>query len=250
MNAAVKTVTKGGMRAALLKHGLDLSGTISNGLIWEAPIKLFHSSRVSNVEIGAYSYISPKTDIHYASIGRYCSIGDNVNMRGSEHPKSWLSSHPFPYTNLYTASRSYSPALTFDGYSKRSNIGHDVWIGSQAIILPGVKIGTGAIIGAGAVVAKDIPPYAIAVGNPAKVVKYRFKQALIDRLLQSEWWNYDLPKYLEQNPDAPVDSPEKMLDLIERNGADIPRIDTQRKRYLRQGEKIVIQTLAEPESQA
>jgi acetyltransferase-like isoleucine patch superfamily enzyme len=222
-----------------------LKERIQNTLTWEAPVKIFHSSYLLSVEIGAYSYVSPKTEIHHVTIGRYCSIGDNVSLRGSAHPKDWLSSHPFPYTNLYAASRSYTPSLTFEGYSKRSNIGHDVWIGSQANILPGVTISTGAIIGAGAVVAKDIPPYAIAVGNPARVVKYRFKQALIDRLLKSEWWNYDLPKYLEHKPDAPLDCPEKMLDLIERDGETIPRIAPLRKRYSRQNNQIVIQTVGE-----
>jgi len=73
-------------------------------------------------------------------------------MRGSAHPKTWLSSHPFSYQNIYSRSRRYKPPLTFAGYSEKTLIGHDVWIGSQAIILPGVKIGIGAIIGAGAVV--------------------------------------------------------------------------------------------------
>ena len=128
-------------------------------------------------------------------------------MRGSAHPKTWLSSHPFPYTNLYPGSRSYRPPLTFDGYSRRTIIGHDVWIGSQAIILPGVTIGTGAVIGAGAVVAKDVPAYAVAVGNPARVVKYRFERDLIDRLLRANGGFMTCPRYLEQQPGVPLQSP-------------------------------------------
>ncbi len=188
MTAPKRTSSTEELKAALLGHGLDLNGTIGSGLIWEPPVKIFHSSHVTDVEIGAYSYISPKAEIRHAVIGRYCSVGDNVNMRGSAHPKEWLSSHPFPYSNIFTHSRTYRPPLTFEGYGKRTLIGHDVWIGSQAIILPGVRIGTGAIVGAGAVVAKDVPAYAVAVGNPARIVKYRFEQPLIDRLLQSEWW--------------------------------------------------------------
>ncbi len=243
MTAADPATSEQGVKSFLLKHGLDLGGTIGNGLVWEAPVKIFHSSRVTAAEIGAYSYISPQTEILHATIGRYCSIGDNVNMRGSAHPKEWLSSHPFSYTNLYSHSRSYRPPLSFAGYGKRTLVGHDVWIGSRAIILPGVTIGTGAIIGAGAVVAKNVPAYAVAVGNPAQVVKYRFEPPLIDRLLQSEWWAYDLPKHLEQQSSVPLDDPERMLDFLAQHGTDIPRISPIRKSYSRQGNKIVVQSL-------
>jgi acetyltransferase-like isoleucine patch superfamily enzyme len=243
MTAANPSSSKQGIKSFLLKHGLELDGTIGNGVVWEPPVKIYHSSRIANAEIGAYSYVSPCTEIRHARIGRYCSIGDNVNMRGSAHPKTWLSSHPFPYTNLYPGSRSYRPPLTFDGYSRRTIIGHDVWIGSQAIILPGVTIGTGAIIGAGAVVAKDIPAYAVAVGNPARVVKYRFERDLIDRLLQSEWWLYDLPRYLEQQPGVPLAEPEKMIDFLTRHDNEIERISPVRKRYMRTKDRITVQNV-------
>ncbi len=235
--------SKAEIKAALLGHGLDLNGTIGSGLIWEPPVKIFASSHVTDVEIGAYSYISPKTEIRHGTIGRYCCVGDNVSMRGSAHPKDWLSSHPFPYSNIFTHSRSYHPPLTFQGYGKRTLIGHDVWIGSRAIILPGVTIGTGAIIGAGAVVAKDVPAYAIAVGNPARVVKYRFEQPLIDRLLQSEWWAYDLPKYLERQPAVPLDDPERILYFLAQNSGAVERIAPGRKRYSRQQNRIVISNI-------
>jgi acetyltransferase-like isoleucine patch superfamily enzyme len=243
MTAPKRTSSTEELKAALLGHGLDLNGTIGSGLIWEPPVKIFHSSHVTDVEIGAYSYISPKAEIRHAVIGRYCSVGDNVNMRGSAHPKEWLSSHPFPYSNIFTHSRTYRPPLTFEGYGKRTLIGHDVWIGSQAIILPGVRIETGAIVGAGAVVAKDVPAYAVAVGNPARIVKYRFEQPLIDRLLQSEWWAYDLPKYLERQPGIPLDNPEGMLDFLARNGGTIDRISPRRKSYSRQQNSIVISNI-------
>ncbi|WP_114947727.1 CatB-related O-acetyltransferase [Microvirga calopogonii] len=164
MSAAEKVIAKDELRSLLLKHGLDLSGTIGTSLTWESPIKIFRSSHVDDAEIGAYSYISPKSEIRHTTVGRYCSIGDNVDMRGSAHPKEWLSSHPFPFTNLFSASRPYRPPLTFDGYPKKTKIGHDVWVGSRAIILPGVTVGTGAVIGAGAVVVKDVPAYAIHMG--------------------------------------------------------------------------------------
>ena len=94
--------------------------------------------------------------------------------------------------------------------------------------------------------AKDVPAYAIVVGNPAQVVKYRFEQPLIDRLLRSEWWAYDLPRYLEQRPDIPLDDPERMLDLLTQEGGDIPRIGSERKSYSRRRNEIVIRSLAKP----
>jgi acetyltransferase-like isoleucine patch superfamily enzyme len=241
MTAVTPTPAKDRIKAFLLGHGLDLDGSINGSLIWESPVKIFHSAHVHDVEIGAYSYISPRTEIRHAMIGRYCSIGDNVNMRGSAHPKEWLSSHPFAYQNIYPQACSYTPPLTFGPYGRKTLIGHDVWIGSQAIILPGIAIGTGAIVGAGAVVSKDVPAYAVVVGNPARVVKYRFGPDLIERLLQSEWWTYNLPRYLERQPALPLNDPNRMLDFLARNGGSIDRIDLDRKSYRRQKDRIVIQ---------
>jgi len=244
MSAAENAATKDDLRSVLLKHGVDLNGTIGTSLTWESPIRIFRSAHVNDAEIGAYSYISPRSEIRHTTIGRYCSIGDSVDMRGSAHPKEWLSSHPFPYTNLFSSSRPYCPPLTFEGYAKRTRIGHDVWVGSRAMILPGVTVGTGAVIGAGAIVVKDVPAYAVVVGNPAQVVKFRFEPSLIDRLLKSEWWMYDLPRFLEECPGAPLDNPEKMLDLLDRSGGEIPRIDPSRKSYSRRNNKFVIRRAA------
>lgn len=241
MDAAHQAVSRDEVRSTLLRHGLDLQGTIGRSLTWEAPVKIFHSSHVSDVEIGAYSYISPRTEIQHATIGRYCSIGDSVHIRGSAHPTGWLSSHPFPYTNLYSHSRSYQPPLAFEGYGRRTFIGHDVWIGLKAIVLPGVVIGNGAVVGAGAVVTKDVPAYAVVAGNPARVVKYRFPQPLIDRLLDSAWWLCDLPRYLEQQSAVPLGNPEEMLDFLARHDAEIPRIGGERRRYTRRNDQIAIE---------
>lgn len=240
---ALSEGAKKDLRAFLRDHGLEHGGTIGDSLIWEPPVKIFHSARVTDVEIGAYSYISPQAEIRHATIGRYCSVGDNVNMRGSAHPTGWLSSHPFPYTNIYPGSRTYKPPFTFESYDKRTSVGHDVWIGSHAIILPGATIGTGAIIGAGAVVVKDIPSYAVAVGNPAQVVKYRFAQDLIDRLLLSEWWTFDLPKLLEKQVIVPLDDPQRMLDYLARNADAVDRIGPERKKYSRLNNRISVQTI-------
>jgi chloramphenicol O-acetyltransferase type B len=120
-------------------------------------------------------------------MGAYCSTGPGVQIfLGGEHRVDWLTTYPF--------SEFWEAAKTIKGhpYTKGDvNIGNDVWIGAEAIILSGVTIGDGAVIGARAVVAKDIPPYAIAVGNPARIIRQRFDEKTIEKLLEIKWWNWD-----------------------------------------------------------
>lgn len=138
------------------------------------------------VEIGMYthggcfelSHIDP-----YTKIGRYCSIASEVRVFNQNHPLNFKSTHGF----------FFNPVLKFcDDYLANFiplEIGNDVWIGCRAIIMPNVRrICDGAVIAAGAVVNKDVPPYAIVCGNPARVVRYRFSQGKIKELLESRWW--------------------------------------------------------------
>lgn len=118
------------------------------------------------------------------TIGRYCSIARTARFVTHNHPGEFLSTHGF----------FFNPTLGFcdQWYVDISplSIGNDVWVGEYAVVLPRVKtIGHGAIIAAGAIVTRDIPPYAVAVGNPARVVRYRFSEDVIDSLLKSEWWD-------------------------------------------------------------
>jgi virginiamycin A acetyltransferase len=122
-------------------------------------------------------------------IGRYCSIARGVSVINGNHPIAFKST-----SGLFT-----DPSLgLIDQWLGEPNpleIGNDVWIGINAIILPEVnRIGDGAVIGAGAVVHKDVPPYAIVLGNPARVVKYRFSEEIIAQLLEEKWWEKDLPE--------------------------------------------------------
>ena len=129
-------------------------------------------------------------------IGRFCSVADEIYfLIGGSHPYKNVSSFPFDYHS--SVEKIFGSAKTIPKH--RHNhcqiiIGHDVWIGHGVKILDGVKIGNGAVIGTGAVVAKNIPPYAIAVGNPARVIKYRFDEETIKKLLAVKWWNWDLKK--------------------------------------------------------
>jgi acetyltransferase-like isoleucine patch superfamily enzyme len=152
----------------------------------------------TNVTVGRHTYgIKKRTvfselspDQPSVSIGNFCSIASGVViLANADHPTNLPSIFPFK-SELYPKEKKPGKAsLNLDVVSRGSvTIGHDVWLGTNAIVLSGVSIGTGAVIGAGAVVTKDIPAYAIAVGNPARVVRYRFEPEIIVQLLQSEWW--------------------------------------------------------------
>lgn len=128
-------------------------------------------------------------------IGKFCAIatGATFIMNGANHDMTGFSTYPF-----HIFKNGWEEGFQPDSIPKlnRGNtvIGNDVWIGSQATILPGIKIGDGAIIGAKAVVASDVPPYSIVVGNPGRVVRLRFSPEVIDLLLSVQWWNWDIEK--------------------------------------------------------
>lgn len=141
-----------------------------------------------NVELGDYSYIAKNSSINNCHIGKFCSIGPNFCCGLGLHPTNGISTSPMFYS---TKCQNGITLCTEDQYdeSHRINIGNDVFVGANVTVLDGVAIADGAIIGAGAVVTKDIPPYAIAVGVPAKIIKYRFSQEKIEALLRRQWWN-------------------------------------------------------------
>ena len=131
--------------------------------------------------IGEYSYVSEFTHISQCtSIGKFCSIANLCTIGAQNHPLNCLTSFPF------------SEVLKEKGQQKLTDIGHDVWIGCNSVVIEGVKVGHGAAIGAGSVVTKDVPPYAIVVGNPAKVLRYRFPPDIIEGMLKIEWWHLPL----------------------------------------------------------
>lgn len=142
---------------------------------------VIYSKIDSDTIIGDYSYIGVNCSITKANIGRYVSIANNVAIGQGEHLINEISTNSIFYKNKYQI-------LT----QKDVNISDDVWLGVNSVVLRGVSIGRGAIIGAGAVVTKDIPPYAIAVGVPAKVLKYRFSNKQIEDIEKSKWWKYEV----------------------------------------------------------
>lgn len=145
---------------------------------------------LAEVEFGDYSYVVHDSQIIYATIGKFCSIASHTRINPGNHPLERVALHHFTYR---ASAYGLGPdeAGFFDWRrSHRVTLGHDVWIGHGAILLPGVRIGTGAAIGAGAVVTKDIPPFAVAVGNPARVLRFRFPEEIRAALLRIAWWDW------------------------------------------------------------
>lgn len=140
------------------------------------------------VSLGDYSYIAKNSSITNCMIGKFCSIGPNFCCGLGLHPTNGISTAPMFYSTAKQNGMTFCKENKVEE-SKQTIIGNDVFIGANVTVLDGVRIADGAVIGAGAVVVDDIPPYAIAVGVPAKVVKYRFDEATIKALLEKQWWD-------------------------------------------------------------
>lgn len=164
------------------------------------------------VEVGPHSYgecFNPGAFAPYVKIGNFVSVARGVKVLTENHPIGNVSTHPYFYEKQHGVIDKdilESPTTV---------IGHDVWIGQDAILLPGcTKVGTGAIIGAGAVVTKDVPPYAIVGGNPAKLIRYRFEEPVIERLLSIKWWELPLSE-IKSNSNIFLQAAELSLEQLE-----------------------------------
>ena len=133
-------------------------------------------------------YLAPdRTDVDTLRIGKFCSIGSGAvfMMAGNQgHRHDWASTYPFHYMPDFSSAE--------DGFRRKGDtvLGNDVWIGTEAMIMPGINIGHGAVIAARAVVVRDVPPYAIVGGNPAKIIRSRFDDEDVERLLELAWWDW------------------------------------------------------------
>lgn len=158
--------------------------------------KIGSSSNLVSCSMDKYSYCGPDCQIVNTIIGAYCSISDHVFIGGAEHPIDWLSTSP-----VFQNTRHSGPKKRFARFSlpetKKTVIGNDVWIGHGVTIKQGVVIGNGAVVGSNALVTKDVPPYAIVGGIPAKIIKLRFTQDVINRLEEIQWWNMPNEKIAE-----------------------------------------------------
>ncbi len=167
---------------------IDDGSCFSDDTIISSHSHILKNCIINHTQIGKYTYVSRNALIQNTTIGNYCSISHDVILGLGAHPLTMFSTSPIfykVYNNLNVklverdiSVQEYKPII----------IGSDVWIGARVIVMDGVTIGHGAVVAAGAVVTKDVPPYAIVGGVPAKVIRYRFSENIRNALLESEWW--------------------------------------------------------------
>ncbi len=162
---------------------------------------LYKFSRLRDVHMGRFSYVGRETQVYHARIGNFTSIGPQVLIGLGEHPaEDFVSTHPMFYSDRGQSNPVIVDKPLFEEMPT-TEIGNDVWIGARAILRTGVKVGDGAIIAAGAVVVKDVEPFSIVGGVPAKHIRYRFTAEEIALILRSKWWDQDIA-WLRENRDA------------------------------------------------
>lgn len=171
---------------------LSLSSKISN-CSFEEEVRVSPKVEISNTKVSYLSSIGRYSKIVHSEIGKYCAISWDTTINAISHPYNHLTVSAFPYVPyvgnfVKERKQSYQKVI----------IKNDVWIGANSVIMPGVTIGNGAIIGAGAVVTKNVPDYAIVAGVPAKIIKYRFSEDIIKRLLELKWWDLD-PQIIKEH---------------------------------------------------
>jgi acetyltransferase-like isoleucine patch superfamily enzyme len=161
--------------------------------------KIYKYSRLRNSQLGDFTYVARNSQVHNTKVGKFCCIGPHVSLGNGTHPSAkFVSSHPLFYSTLGQSSGLVIVENNLFDEFPFTEIGNDVWIGNNVTIQPGIKIMDGAIVGSGSVVTKDVEPYSIVGGVPAKLIKYRFTENEIAFLLKMKWWDRELD-WLKKN---------------------------------------------------
>jgi Acetyltransferase (isoleucine patch superfamily) len=201
---------------------LQPGAQLPDDTLFEPPCSIKWMNIQHSLSLGAFSYAV--SGFYFACrIGRYCSFGEQVQIGRHPHPMHWASTSPYFYSrfdNVLDQSPPEGVEVHPQDFLKSSlprelkitHIGNDVWIGHGAFIMPGVTIGDGAVVAAQAVVTKDVPPYAIVAGSPARVIRYRFDERTIERLLGIKWWDF-APWQLKG---ARVDEINEFIDFVKK----------------------------------
>ncbi len=204
--------------AKIIDSDINPNSTIGNlSRVYNSKIMDFaridRNNLIMSSNIGKYSYTGNFTVIQSTSVGNFCSISWGVSIGGGEHSYNHFTTHDVLYNRRYGI--SISDSIEDRRYKKKCEIGNDVWIGANSVILRDVIIENGAVIGAGSVVTKSVPPYAIVAGNPAQIIKFRFSENIIDRLIKIAWWNLDIKTLEVIIHKCKSSDIEKFIDTIE-----------------------------------
>lgn len=183
---------------------------------FENNVVINRRSYINDSYVGRYTYMGINTTMNYTKIGAFCSIARNVDIGGFDHDYHKLTTMP-----AFRFAQTLGGGGRLKSHSKHNDfcmIGNDVWIAAGAQVLHNVTIGDGAVVGANAVVTKDIPPYAVAVGVPARVIAYRCDKELIDKMLEIKWWDWPEEVLVENmefiiNSDINEDTVNRLLEI-------------------------------------
>jgi phosphonate metabolism protein (transferase hexapeptide repeat family) len=194
---------------------IDPTATVKNSTLGKYT-EVGAGCAVSNSTLGDYSYCVENTQIAYATIGKFANIAAHVRIYASRHPIELASLHHFTYRSSWYFEDAEDNRDFFDWRAEHAiTIGHDTWIGHGAVIMPGVTVGNGAIVGSNAVVTRDVPPYAIAVGVPAKIIRSRFDARMAERMENLAWWDWPHDKLRETLADFRALPAEEFLGKYE-----------------------------------
>ncbi len=179
-------------------------------------VEIGAGSHILDSVMGDYSYTARFADIAYAFLGKFVNVAAFTRINPGEHPYHRASLHHFMYRSSYFWPEEPDEAAVFDWRRSRPvHIGHDTWIGHGAIVMKGVTVGNGAIIAASSVVTKDVPPYAVVGGTPARFIKWRHPASVAERLQALAWWDWDHQRLKAALPDFRALSAEAFLEKYE-----------------------------------